>query len=142
MTDIVVRSAIVGAVAGFATSVLFPSSETVPFMGMELSQAVGVGVAVGGASAVGSIAGRNLLPLLPQSEAMATSESKLLNPALTGAATYAMARVFMGDVPNPVPLILMGAGSEVAGSYAFETIKPMMMAEKGGDVGGMPASGF
>jgi hypothetical protein len=141
MTDIVLKSIIVGGVAGLGSSFLFPSSETVPFLNMELSQPVGVGVAVGAASAVGSAVGKFVLPAI-QPQGMAQTESKLINPALTAAASYAVPLVFMGSVPNPIPLILLGAGSEVLGSYAFETVAPMLMMGEKGDVGGMPASGF
>lgn len=139
--DLAMRSAIVGGVAAVGVSVLFPSTQTVPIFGMELSQAVGVGVVVGGASAVGSVAGRYILPMI-QPEAMAETESKLLNPALTGAATYAVAMMF-GSVPAPMPLIALGAASEVAGAYAWATLSPMLLgAGKGDDGFGMASSDF
>lgn len=131
--DIIARSAIVGGVAAAGVSFLFPSTETIPVFGMELSQAVGVGVVVAGSSAVGSVAGRYILPMI-QPDGLAQTESKILNPALTGAATYAVASMF-GSVPAPFPLVALGAASEVAGSYVYETVSPMMMGRKTGSKG-------
>ena len=121
---------------------MFPTTETIPVFGMEMSQAMGVGVVVGGASAVGSIAGKYILPMIqPDSDSLVATESKLLNPALTGAATYGVAMMF-GSVPAPMPLIALGAASEVAGSYAWGTVAPMILGGKSDDGFGMASSDF
>lgn len=136
--EIAMRSAIVGGVAAVGVSVLFPSTETIPVFGMEMSQAVGVGVVVAGSSAIGSAVGRWVLPAI-QPDNLAATESKLLNPALTGGATYLVASMF-GSVPAPMPLIALGAAAEVAGNYVFETVSPMMMMGDKKKSGGLAAS--
>ena len=121
---------------------MFPSTETVPIFGMEMSQAVGVGVVVGGASAAGSVAGKYILPMI-QPDGLAQTEARVLNPALTAGATYLVANLF-GSVPSPFPLIALGAGAEISGSYLWGTISPLLNGGKSDSAfsGGMASSDF
>ena len=123
--EMVGKPLMVGVTAAVASKFLFPGDDAIPVFGMEVPQMVAVGVAVGAASAVGGVASGYILPMLPQSEEAAKAEGMLLTPALTAAATYAVARM-LGDVPQPLPLLALGAGSEVAGTYAWGVVGPML----------------
>ena len=126
--EMVGKPVMVGVTAAVASKFLFPGDDTIPVFGMEVSQMVAVGVAVGGASAIGGIASGYILPMLPQSEEAAKAEGMILTPAMTAAATYAVARM-LGDVPNPFPLLALGAGSEIAGTYAWGIVGPMISGD-------------
>jgi hypothetical protein len=57
---------------------------------------------------------------------MVAAESMMLKPALTAAAAYLTVSMLVGSVERPVQLMLLGAGSEVAGTYAYGTVAPLL----------------
>jgi len=119
------KSAIVGAVGGMAGSYLFGGG-TLPLMGMDVSVPVALGTAIGAASFVGEYAAGYVLPMLPQSPGAVKTEGMLLKPALTAAAAYGTVTLLVGNVEQPLQLLLLGAGSEVAGTYAYGTVAPLL----------------
>ena len=120
------KSAIVGAVGGVAGAYMFGSSGTLPFAGMDVSVPVALGSAIGAASFVGEYAAGYVLPMLPQSTGAAAAEGMVLKPALTAAAAYLTVSTLVGSVQQPLQLMLLGAGSEVAGTYAYGTVAPLI----------------
>ena len=77
-------------------------------------------VAFGLATGIGSFGANTITQYatgqMTQDKAKAMKENRFIQPALVGAITYASARS-MGGVPNPLPVIGLGVGSEVVGSY-------------------------
>ena len=120
------KSAIVGAVGGMAGSYLFGGEGTLPLLGMDVSVPVALGGAIGAASFVGEYAAPMVLGMLPQSAGAVAAESMLLKPALTAAAAYGTVTLLVGTVEQPLQLLMLGAGSEVAGSYGYATVAPLL----------------
>ena len=120
------KSAIVGMVGGYAGAYMFGGSGSLPFAGMDVSVPVALGSAIGAASFVGEYAAGYVLPMLPQSAGAAATEGMLLKPALTAAAAYLTVTTLVGAVEQPIQLMLLGAGSEVAGTYAYGTVAPLL----------------
>ena len=125
------KAAMVGAVGGIAGSYLFGSEGTLPLMGMDVSIPVALGTAIGSASFIGEYAAGYVLPMLPQSAGAAKMEGMVLKPALTAAAAYGTVTMLLGTVEQPVQLLMLGAGSEVAGSYGWGTVSPLLGWGKG-----------
>ena len=120
------KSAIVGMVGGYAGAYMFGGSGSLPFAGMDVSVPVALGSAIGAASFVGEYAAGYVLPMLPQSTGAAAAEGMVLKPALTAAAAYLTVSTLVGTVERPIQLMLLGAGSEVAGTYAYGTVAPLI----------------
>ena len=122
----VARAALVGAVGGVAGAYLFGNDGTLPLMGMDVSVPVALGVAIGSASFVGDYAAPMVLGMLPQSTGAVAAETKSLKPALTAGAAYLTVTLLLGNVEQPLQLLMLGAGAEVAGTYAYGTVSPML----------------
>ena len=120
------KAAMVGAVGGVAGAYLFGGDGTLALMGMDVSIPVALGVAIGSASFVGEYAAPAVLGMLPQSAGAVASETMMLKPALTAGAAYMTVTLLLGNVGQPLQLLLLGAGAEVAGSYAYGTVSPML----------------
>ena len=122
----VAKAAMVGAVGGVAGAYLFGGDGTLPLVGMQVSVPLALGVAIGAASFVGDYAAPTVLGMIPQSSSAIAAESMLLKPALTAAAAYGTVTLLLGNVEQPLQLMMLGAGSEVAGSYAYGTVSPLL----------------
>ena len=94
---------------------------------------VALGVAIGSASFVGEYAAPMVLGLLPQSAGAVAAETLMLKPTLTAAAAYGTVTLLLGNVERPLQLFMSGAGAEVAGSYAYGTVAPMLGWGKSSD---------
>ena len=121
-----VKSAIVGGIGGVAGAYMFGSSGSLPFMGYDVSIPMALGGAIGTASFLGEYAAPMVLGMLPQSSGAVAAESMMVKPALTAAAAYLTVSMLVGTVERPVQLMLLGAGSEVAGTYAYGTVAPLL----------------
>jgi len=122
----VAKAALVGAVGGVAGAYLFGNDGTLPLMGMDLSIPVALGVAIGSASLIGEYAAPMVLGMLPQSAGAVASETMMLKPALTADAAYMTVTLLLGNVEQPLQLLMLGAGAEVAGAYAYDIVSPMI----------------
>jgi hypothetical protein len=120
------KAAMVGAAGGFAGAYLFGGEGTLPLLGMDVTIPVALGVALGSASFVGDYAAPMVLNMLPQSPGAVAAETMLLKPALTAAAAYGTVTLLIGPVEQPLQLLMLGAGAEVAGSYANSIVAPMI----------------
>jgi hypothetical protein len=126
LMESVAKATVVGAVGGFAGAWLFGGDGTLSLVGMDVSIPVALGVAIGSASFVGDYAAPKVLGLLPQSAGAVAAETMMLKPALTAAAAYGTVTLLLGRVEQPLQLMMLGAGSEVAGSYAYSTAAPLL----------------
>ena len=122
----VAKAALVGAVGGAAGAYLFGNNGTLPLMGMDLSVPVALGVAIGSASLIGEYAAPMVLGMLPQSAGAVAAETMMVKPALTAGAAYIAVTLLLGNVKQPLSLLMLGAGAEVAGTYAYGTVSPML----------------
>jgi hypothetical protein len=122
----VTKATMVGAVGGMAGAYLFGSNGTLSLAGMDVSVPIALGVAIGSASLVGDYAAPMVLGLLPQSTGAVAAETRLLKPALTAGAAYMTVTLLLGNVDQPLQLLMLGAGSEVVGTYAYGTVAPMI----------------
>jgi hypothetical protein len=126
LTASVAKAAMVGAVGGIAGAYLFGGDGTLPLLSMDVSVPVALGFAIGSASFVGDYAAPMVLGMLPQSAGAVAAETMMLKPALTAAAAYGTVTLLLGNVEQPLQLMMLGAGSEVAGSYAYSTVSPLL----------------
>ena len=120
------KAATISAIGGVVGSYLFGSEGTLPLMGMDVFIPVALGVAIGSASFVGEYATGYVLPMLPQSAGAATMEGMLLRPAMTAGASYLTFSLLLGNVEQPLQVLMLGAGAEVAGSYAWGAVNPLL----------------
>ena len=120
------KSVIVGGIGGVAGAYMFGNSGNLPLMGYDVSVPMALGGAIGTAAFIGEYAAPLVLGMLPQSSGMVAAESMMLKPALTAAAAYLTVSMLVGSVERPVQLMLLGAGSEVAGTYAYGTVAPLL----------------
>ena len=122
----VAKAALVVAVGGVAGAYLFGNDGTLSLVGMDVSVPVALGVAIGSASFVGDYAAPMVLGMLPQSAGAVAAETMMLKPALTAGAAYMTATLLLGNVEQPLQLLMLGAGAEVAGAYAYGIVSPMI----------------
>jgi len=122
----VAKAALVGAVGGVAGAYLFGNDGTLSLVGMDVSVPVALGVAIGSASLIGEYAAPMVLGMLPQSAGAVASETMMAKPAITAAAAYMTVTLLLGNVEQPLQLLMLGAGAEVAGTYAYGTVSPML----------------
>ena len=122
----VAKAALVGAVGGVAGAYLFGNDGTLSLVGMDVSVPVALGVAIGSASFVGDYAAPAVLGMLPQSAGAVAAETMMLKPALTAGAAYMTVTLLLGNVERPLQLLMLGAGAEVAGAYAYGIASPMI----------------
>jgi len=122
----VAKAALVGAVGGVAGAYLFGNDGTLPLMGMDVTVPVALGVAIGSASLIGEYAAPMVLGMLPQSAGAVAAETMAVKPAITAAAAYGTVTLLLGNVEQPLQLLMLGAGAEVAGTYAYGTVSPML----------------
>lgn len=121
------KSLIVGGI-GFGVSKTVFGDNPITFMGRSMPSSQWVGLAVAGSSFAGNFIAPFVLNALPQPKGLVKAENMLINPALTGLGAYMVARQ-MGEV-DLVTFIGLGMGSEIAGSYAYATVAPMVFGSQ------------
>ena len=131
LTTYLIKPAIVGGIAAAGSMCLIDGAARVPFFGMDMSAPI----AIGGAVAVGNIAASlshdYVLKMLPGNDDPKNIEwqSALLGPVLTGGASVLAANMTIGSITGSTAmfqLFALGAGSQVAGSYVFAAINPVL----------------
>ena len=122
----VAKAAVVGAVGGVAGAYLFGNNGTLSLVGMDVSVPVALGVAIGSASFVGDYAAPMVLGMLPQSTGAFAAETILPKPTLTAGAAYMTVTLLLGNVEQPLQLLMLGAGAEISGVYAYGIVSPMI----------------
>jgi F0F1-type ATP synthase membrane subunit c/vacuolar-type H+-ATPase subunit K len=123
------KSALVGAVGYGVAKFGLGYSGDIVVNGMTLDSNIGFGLATGIGSLGASTVSQYATSQLTQDKAKQMKENRFIQPALVGAITYASARA-MGNVPNPLPVIGLGAGSEIVGSYAQDSFMSAPSAPK------------
>lgn len=131
LTTYLVKPVIVGGIAAAGSMFLIDGAARVPFFGMDMSAPV----AIGGAVAVGNIAASlshdYVLKMLPGNDDPKNIEwqSALLGPTLTGGASVLAANMVIGSITGSTAmfqLFALGAGSQVAGTYVYNAINPVL----------------
>ena len=122
----VAKAALDGAVGGVAGAYLFGNNGTLPLMGMDVSVPVALGVAIGSASLIGEYAAPLVLGMLLQSAGAVAAETMMVKPALTAGAAYMTVTLLLGNVEQPLQLLMLGAGAEISGAYAYGIVSPMI----------------
>ena len=117
-----------GAVAGLLTSYYIGPVGKVSLMGMPVSASVLIGSTVAGASLVGALSHDMVLARI-KGNRYVDLEGKALSMVLTGGATMAVGAATLGslDMKAMGELFALGAGAEIAGSYAHDMIMSAMM---------------
>ena len=119
------RAALTGAIA-WGVSKYGLGYESVPLdvYGMTVDSNIGFGLAAGLGSIVGAEISQYGISKMENDNKKAFTESRIAQPAIVGASTYAFARL-MGGVPSALPVIGLGAGSELASAYAQDSYNNM-----------------
>ena len=113
------------AVATFATGDSFSSK--MRMFGMDVSTPIAVGLTTLGASLLGEVIGNWALPYIPGNFKGARTEKMLIKPVATGAALIALMMVAAPEALHQGSYVfpfLLGAGSEVAGRYLSDIVRP------------------
>ena len=113
--------AIKGLVGGIAAHVVLGVGDSkLSLGGMVWGAPTVIGISVAGASIVSELSHDFVLAKINKSAQLADFEGKVLDPALTAAATIAAAYLTIGPVTDmraALDLAALGAGSEIGGSY-------------------------
>jgi hypothetical protein len=126
-TDTWVRPLFIGGVAAAAGGFLI-GSDPVSVFGMDVPPML----LIGGAAIVGELAGTAvhdmvLTRISGGNASLAATENMVLAPLLTGGFTYAAVALATGSMlslAGGLELMAVGAGSHVAGAYAYGTVYP------------------
>ena len=118
-----------GVVAGAFASYYVGDVGKVPLFGMPVPASVLIGSSVAGASLVGALSHDMVLAKIKGNKYV-DLEGRALSMVLTGGATVAAGVFSIGglDYKAMGELFALGAGSEIAGSYAHDTIMSAMMS--------------
>ena len=115
-----------GVIGALGSRYILGVSGQVPIMGMNVDSMVMYGLVVGGASAINEATKDFTLPLLGLDRGIVSTGQMIAGPALTGAATIAIASVVNGfEIPpwdGSKNAFLLGAVSDIAGSYTANMI--------------------
>ena len=132
------RSLLTGGIA-YAVTKYALGYESVPLnvYGMTVDSNLGFGLAAGLGSLGGSTIAQYALSKMDNDTKKQYTESRILQPAIVGGATYAFA-LAMGGVSNVPVTIGIGAGSELVSAYTQDSI--MAMKENDGDDASSSAS--
>lgn len=118
-----VKPLVVAGIGAAAFSMIAPGSTFIA-LGKDVPAWAAGAVGIGAGSLLADLGHQYILPELPVDNKLGYSASMILAPLLTGAgslaAFYAMNSNSLGEAPASI--FLAGAGSEIAGSYAFESI--------------------
>lgn len=128
----IARPVVVGLMAALGAKAMGGNQwvATMPILG-DVSKPVFYGIVCAGSSFGAEILHNWVLPYLPQSDKAVQIENAVLAPAISAAVNVAVLMVaypaLIKDVGIQEPIVL-GIGSEVAGSYAYENfIRTMIM---------------
>ena len=125
----VIHPVMVGAVGyGLSMLVLGSDNATVSIYNMDISPAAAIGVSCAVADIAGGVIAMELAKTSQMSE-LSASESMFITPVLTGMATVGVTRMMIGataDYSAMGKIFGLGAGSEVAGSYLYNAVLPMI----------------
>ena len=131
MQTYVVKPLLVGGCAALASKFVLGGGGSLPLLGMEWSPSTVIGVSCAGASIVSGLSHDYVLKMIKgQSVATQELEAKAIAPVLTALATIGAAYVTIGpvsDIRAALELAAIGAGSEIAGSYAHGMVAPYML---------------
>lgn len=130
LVEQVAKPAMTGLVAYFGSMAVCPD-QNANLLGFETKNHIFYGILGVGGSFAGEIAHNWILPQIPSNSKFLNTESMILSPAVVGSI-FALGTKYMvnQDVFRQIPLykpFLLGAGSEIAGSYAYEAVlKPYL----------------
>ena len=82
------------------------------------------GIATMGGSLVGSTVVQSIANNSSQENKKSMRESRLIEPAVVGTSTYAVAS-YLSQIEKPLPVFMIGAGSDVLASYLQDTFNNM-----------------
>jgi hypothetical protein len=125
LSDILVRPAVAGVVAGISSFWVFGTGmgERMNFLGIiGLPPCLGVGLAAAGGVFLGTVSKDFVLPYLPRNSKFAESEGLVLIPVLSGLATTGILYPSLdGSTMALAKSFGLGAGSAVASDYLSRT---------------------
>jgi len=120
-----VKPLIVGGIAAAAGYILLPGyGIDVKLIGQTIPNYLAAGVAGAAGSLASDILSQYILPNLPQDDKLSYTEGRLLSPIITGASTAAAFWIMNYNALSEAggKIALIGAGSEIAGMYAWESV--------------------
>ena len=110
------KPAVVGGIAALGSALLMDGQDVVSTVLGETRAFIPLAIGVAGASYIAEIAKNYIVPQDTTSQVTAS----LAKPALTGAAAVGTMYIITGGYAPSIPRVaLLGAGSEVAGDYAY-----------------------
>ena len=102
-------------------------SDSVRVLGMDVPIPVAIGAAVGVSSGFGEVISQKVVrPALNMSSLDAVTASRVALPLATGLAAAAVTFPKAADYKSVAVIAALGAASEVAGEYVYETARPYL----------------
>ena len=129
--EMLLRPALSGAAAGIAFGLMNGFDGSVHVLGMSVAPFVAIGVSVGAGSFIAQGFNTYILPKLHQSQGAQGVESGLIGIVVPGAAAVLATHFLIGKLSGPAAMLEIGAygaAGELAGSYAWATVGPMLGA--------------
>ena len=122
IVETLAKPAFVGVVGALGARVLLGEDGDLVLFGKALLGWLGIGGTVMLGSYIGEVSHEWLLPLIPKNEKYASLEGAVLSPVICGLSVYGIMKV--GNVVDPefIRTFALGAGSEVAGDYAYNAV--------------------
>ena len=118
------RAVATGAVAYGVSRFVLGYGGDITLYGMNVDSNLAFGIGAAGGSLVGSTVIQNVTSMLDDDKKKQFSENRFLQPVAVGASTYLLGTAFMGG-GSPVPIIALGAGSELIASYIQDSLQAM-----------------
>jgi len=116
--------AIVGVIAGVMTKVFYPDTGISKILNtFELPGPLLIGLTVGVSSVVGESLKLWVLPYIKNNSPYANAEAMLVGPALTGLTSVLAIKLGTNATPKYLQSFILGAGSSIAGKYAYDFVK-------------------
>ena len=125
------KPALAGAAAGLAFGLMNGFDGGVPVLGMRVAPFLAIGSSVGAGSMLAQGFNMYVLPRIHQSQGAQAAESGVLGIVIPGAAAVLATHLLIGRLSGPQAMLEIaayGAGGELAGSYLFPMVSPMLGA--------------
>ena len=129
--EMILKPMLVGVIAGVGSGVLLGNGGQLSILGMTVSPAVAIGTAVGVGSLTASAFNQYVLPKIATNEQLRQVESGALGLVVPGVSAVLVSHFLIGSLASTSAMLqlgALGAGAEMAGSYAWPMVAPMVGA--------------
>lgn len=129
LKDESIPSMVAGGLGTIASSFLLgvDISQNVKIFNVSMPLYVAITGTIAGADFIAKASHDYVLEKLPALQSIATYENRLATPLISGVSTYALFYTVLSPDVSMVNSMLLGAGSTIAGQYAYDMIENKQM---------------